>query len=145
MIFKFTWLYATKSTTTKEVINCLLIQQKVFGNPAKIISDRGSAFTSEEFEDYCSKEGIKHILITTGVPRSNGQVERVNRIIIPIFTKLSLDNPSKWYRFIDQVQRSLNCTLQRSIGVTPFEVLVGTKMRIKEDLYNNRKRNFNQL
>ncbi|KAG5883125.1 hypothetical protein JTB14_030960 [Gonioctena quinquepunctata] len=30
---KFTWLYACKSTTTKEVIDCLEEQKQVFGNP----------------------------------------------------------------------------------------------------------------
>lgn len=131
---KFTWLYTTKSTTAKEVVECLTRQQKIFGNPSRIISDRGTAFTAEEFENYCVEEGIKHIRITTGVPRSNGQVERINRIIIPILTKLSLEDPSKWYKFIDRVQRALNCTIQRSINATPFEVLIGTKMKNKEDV-----------
>ena len=84
--------------------------------------------------NYCSNEGIKHVLITTGVPRSNGQVERINRIIISVLTKLSLEDPMKWYKFIDRVQRALNCTVQRSIDNTPFEVLVGIKMKNKEDI-----------
>lgn len=95
---KFTWLYPTKSTTSKEVIKKLEAQRQIFGNPACIISDRGTAFTSKEFGDYCDDENIKHILITTGLPRANGQVERINRTIIPILAKLSLEDPTKWYR-----------------------------------------------
>lgn len=45
---KFTWLYACKSTTTKEVISWLEKQKQVFGNPGRIITDRGTAFTPEE-------------------------------------------------------------------------------------------------
>lgn len=131
---KFVWLYATKSTTAKEVVECLTKQQKIFGNPSRIISDRGTAFTAEEFENYCSEENIKHILITTGVPRSNGQVERINRILIPVITKLSLEDPTKWYKCLNSVQRALNSTVQRSINLTPFEVLLGTKMRSKDDI-----------
>lgn len=86
---KFTWLYATRSTSAAEVIDRLRRQSHTFGNPKRIISDRGAAFTSGEFEDYCQSEGVKHQLITAGVPRANGQVERVNRTLIPLLTKLS--------------------------------------------------------
>lgn len=78
---KFIWLYPTKSTTSQEVIKKLELQQQIFGNPACIISDRGMAFSSKEFQSYCDDEGIKHILITTGLPRANGQMERINRTI----------------------------------------------------------------
>ncbi|GFV56950.1 retrovirus-related Pol polyprotein from transposon 17.6 [Trichonephila clavipes] len=65
-------------------------QQKTFGNPIRIISDRGSAFTSKLFNDYCDEENIQHLQIATGVPRGNGQVERIHRTLIPVLTKLSL-------------------------------------------------------
>ncbi|GFT81522.1 transposon Tf2-6 polyprotein [Trichonephila clavipes] len=58
---KFTWLYPTRSTDAAEVINRLENQRHVFGNPARIITDTGSAFTSSSFEDYCKKQNILHI------------------------------------------------------------------------------------
>ncbi|GFW93631.1 transposon Ty3-I Gag-Pol polyprotein [Trichonephila clavipes] len=64
---KFTWLYPTRSTDAAEVINRLENQRHVFGNPARIITDKGSAFTSSAFEDYCKKQNILHISITTGL------------------------------------------------------------------------------
>lgn len=63
---KFTWLYATKSTTMAEVLARLEKQAAIFGNPRRIISDRGTAFTSNDFEDYCRRENIQHVLTTTG-------------------------------------------------------------------------------
>lgn len=131
---KFTWLYATKTTSSKETIKCLRIQQQTFGNTCRIITDKGTAFTSKEFNEYCEEEGIQHITITTGVPRGNGQVERINRIIIPILTKLSLDDPNKWWKYVDRVQKALNSTFQRSIHATPFEILIGVQMKNKEDI-----------
>ncbi|GFV17934.1 retrovirus-related Pol polyprotein from transposon gypsy [Trichonephila clavipes] len=71
-------------------------QQKTFGNPIRIISDRGSAFTSKLFNDYCDEENIQHLQIATGVPRGNGEVERIHRTLIPVLTKLSLDDSTKW-------------------------------------------------
>ncbi|XP_076383359.1 uncharacterized protein LOC143260735 [Megalopta genalis] len=40
----------------------------------------------------------------------------------------------KWYRMVDRVQRSINSTYQRSIGMSPFELMFGTKMRQAEDI-----------
>ncbi|KAG5868543.1 hypothetical protein JTB14_026561 [Gonioctena quinquepunctata] len=108
---KFTWLYACKSTTTKEVIDCLEKQKQVFGNPSIIITDRGTAFTAEEFKNYCIDEGIQNLTITTGVPRGNGQVERVNCIIIPVLTELSLEDPGRWFKYVERVQKALGLHL----------------------------------
>ncbi|KAG5860841.1 hypothetical protein JTB14_011170 [Gonioctena quinquepunctata] len=68
------------------------------------------------------------------VPRGYGQVERVNRIIIPVLTKLSLEDPGRWFKYVERVQRALNSTIQRSIGTSPFEILTGVKMRNKEEV-----------
>lgn len=92
---KFTWLYGTKSTTSSEVIDRLRKQSFIFANPRRIFSDRGTAFSSKEFKNYCHEEGIEHTLVTTRVPRANGQVERVNRTLIPLLTKLSAPKSSE--------------------------------------------------
>ncbi|GFX39222.1 retrovirus-related Pol polyprotein from transposon 17.6 [Trichonephila clavipes] len=70
----------------------------------------------------------------TGVPRGNGQVKRIHRTLIPVLTKLSLDDSTKWYKYVDRLQRILNSTICRSTKGTPFELLVGTKMRNKKDI-----------
>lgn len=131
---KFVWLYPTKTTTSKETLSKLDKQKQIFGSPSYIITDRGTTFSSDEFKKYCDDESIHHSMITTGLPRANGQVERLNRTIIPILTKLSLDDPKKWYRHVDKVQQTINSTFQRSINTTPFQLLIGVKMKQKEDL-----------
>ncbi|XP_055622399.1 uncharacterized protein LOC129765966 [Toxorhynchites rutilus septentrionalis] len=92
---KFVWIYPVKSTTAEEILQKLEIQKATFRNPARIISDRGAAFTSKAFQKYCEAEGIEHLLTTTGVPRGNGQVEKINGIIVPALTKLSIDDVDK--------------------------------------------------
>jgi len=39
---KFVWLYPTKSTGTEEVLEKLEKQAAVFGNPRRIVIDRGT-------------------------------------------------------------------------------------------------------
>ncbi|GFW93567.1 pro-Pol polyprotein [Trichonephila clavipes] len=131
---KFTWLYTVKTVSAESALEKLKQQQKTFGNPIRIISHRGSAFTSKLFNDYCDEENIQHLQIATGVPRGNGQVKRINRTLIPVLTKLSLDDSTKWYKYVDRLQKILNSTISRSTNWTPFKLLVGIKMRNKEDI-----------
>jgi len=130
---KFVWLYATKTTNTAEVLSKLKKQSTIFGNPRRMISDRGAAFTSREFAEYCVKEKIHHVLTTTGVPQANGQIERVNRVLIPLLTKFSDPKREEWFKFLDISQLYLNCTSHRSIRTTPFHLMFGTHARVRDD------------
>ncbi|GFU31762.1 hypothetical protein TNCV_1176311 [Trichonephila clavipes] len=105
-----------------------------FGNPRFLITDRGTTFTSDEFRTYCSEQKITLHHITTGFPRANGQVERINRTIIPVLSKMSEDDPTKWFKHVPSLQEVLNSTFQRSINTTPFELLFGTQINNKTDL-----------
>jgi len=129
---KFCWLFPTKSTAASEVIDRLATLEVTFGNPERIVSDRGTAFTSHSFEQYCEDRNIRHILITTGMPRGNGQVERFNAIIINVLAKLCIDQPDKWYRQVGKVQMAINGSVQRSIGMTPFKLTFSVEMRHAE-------------
>ncbi|GFX40459.1 retrovirus-related Pol polyprotein from transposon 17.6 [Trichonephila clavipes] len=131
---KFVWIYPVKSTSTKDALDKLILQQTIFGNPSKIITDKGSAFTSTEFQKFCQEESIEHVQITTGVPRGNGQIERMHETIIPVLTKLTIEEPEKWFKHVHRLQRIMNSTTTRSTKFTPFEVLIGVKMKQKEDL-----------
>ena len=55
------------------------------------------------------------------------------RTLIPLLTKLAAPKPDDWYKHVDQVQRYLNSTISRSTGKTPFQLLVGVEMQIKEN------------
>lgn len=133
---KFTWIYPVKTLSTDETLDKLKLQQQTFGAPERIITDRNAAFTSNDFRQYCKDENVTHYTITTGQPRGNGQVERIHQIIIAVLSKLSADDPTKWYRRVSKVQRCLNGTYQRAIGMSPFELLFGTKMRDQDDELN---------
>lgn len=66
------------------------------------------------------------------MPRANGQVERLNTVIINILAKMSLEKPDQWYRQVPRVQLALNGSYQRSIGMTPFKLVFGVEMNHPE-------------
>ncbi|XP_028042638.1 uncharacterized protein K02A2.6-like, partial [Bombyx mandarina] len=131
---KFVWIYPVKTVTAKETVEKLRLHQKDFGNPRRIITDRGTAFTGSEFREHCEEEDIEHVTITTGIPRGNGQVERMNSIIISALTKMCIEEPGHWYKYTSKLQQVINSTYQRAICTTPFELLTGVKLKLKEDL-----------
>lgn len=126
---KFVWLYPVKNLTTSEVINRLQQKRDTFGNPNRMITDRHAAFTSNDFENFCKENFINHLVITTGVPRGNGQVERINATVCSVLSKMTVDEPAIWYIHVPKLQRFLNSCVNRSTNSTPFELLCGSKMR----------------
>lgn len=152
---KYVKLYPTKHASTSEAIRCLDDYFVNYSRPGVIISDRGASFTSREFCDFVNGNDVKHILIATGSPQANGQVERINRILTPMLAKLvDNENGKYWYKVLRNVEYSLNNTLNKSIGTTPSEALFGISQRgkvrdeIATYLQNNRcesDRNINRL
>lgn len=130
---KFTWLFPCKKTTTEETIRKLEVIADVFGYPRRIIADRGTAFTSGAFRKYCEDHGVELHHVATGVPRGNGQVERMHRVIISSLAKLSAEHPEQWYRYVSRVQRYLNGSYQRAINASPGKVMFGVDIRLFGD------------
>jgi len=129
---KYVKLYATKSTSSKEVIVALRNYFTYYSRPRLLVSDRGTAFTSEEFEEFLTTNNIKHILIATGSPQANGQVERINRVIKPMLGKLIEDSSAKnWTSTLGEIEFALNNTISRSIGETASRLLFGADQRGK--------------
>src|SRR5690606_9252130 len=91
-----------------------------------VISDRGTAFTSQAFERYCQENGIQHVKCSTQHPEANGAVERVNRILASSFA-IHTEKPSgsDWAKKLLQVQHDLNAVPHKSTGKSPFFVLYG--------------------
>lgn len=49
---RFTWLFAVKHLSSKEVIKHLTFLFSMLGNPKKVISDIGTAFMSQELKQF---------------------------------------------------------------------------------------------
>lgn len=149
---KFSRLYPCKSTTSAEAVKHLKEHFRCYSKPHRLISDRGSSFTSDEFKNFMEEESIKHVLIAVGTPRANGQIERLHRVITPMLAKLS-DPPKKWDQAISLVEFALNNTVCRSIGNTPSQLLFGIdqlgqvndNLRLHLDSQTNESRDLEKL
>lgn len=134
---KFVWIFACKTKSSSETLKKFQAITDVFGNPTRVITDKGGAFIANEFKEFCELNNIIHVQNTTGVPRGNGQVERINRTVKETLSKLTLADPKIWFKFVTPLQQILNSTVTRSTKRTPFELLFGVKMCRKDDLEVN--------
>lgn len=129
---KFVKLYPVKTTDAKEAVDCLREYFRCYSRPKTIVFDRGSCFTSNEFETFISENNIKHVLVATATPRANGQVERVNRVVGPMSAKISDPLTGKhWYKMLSDVEFTLNKSIHSSIGTTASMLLFGVNQRGK--------------
>ncbi|KAF8795372.1 Pro-Pol polyprotein like [Argiope bruennichi] len=100
---KFVRLRPCPSCSTKNVLKYLDEFTNDFGCPRRIVTDRGSCFSSSLFEDYCKQFGIKHTLNTSQRPQANGQVERINRILIPmISSSVQTESHKDWDKILPE-------------------------------------------
>lgn len=126
---KYVKLYATRTTSTTEVVRCLTQYFSNYSRPLRIITDRGSSFTSREFTEFIEKNNIRHIKIATASPQANGQAERMNRSIIPMIAKLSNEKGTNWPDVLTEVEYAMNNTMNRSTGERPSILLYGVAQR----------------
>lgn len=121
---KYIRLYACKTVASKETISHLRDYFRSYGRPRRIVSDRGTCFTSDEFGGFSRDESISHVCVAVGTPRANGQVERFNRVITPMLGKI-VEDPRKWDIALPSVEYAINNTTSRSTGETPSRLLFG--------------------
>ncbi|XP_036318833.1 uncharacterized protein K02A2.6-like [Rhagoletis pomonella] len=73
---KFPYISLMTTTTTAATISALATIFTIEGIPKTLASDNGPQLTSEEFNVFCTHQGIKHITSAPFHPASNGLAER---------------------------------------------------------------------
>jgi len=127
---KYVHLYPCGSTDAAGVTRLLKKFCDDRGIPDRIISDRGTCFTSRTFRRFCLDREIAHTLNSTRHPQANGQVERANRTIIPLLS-LSTADQRRWDTKVKDVERMMNTAVNKTTSRTPYEVLHGYRPRFQ--------------
>ena len=98
--------------------------------PRVLISDNAKEFVSEIFKTLCKFYDIHKCEIVAHKPSSNGLVERTNRKIIEVLRTLITPTTSDWHLILDDVQLTLNNTVNESVGDSPHYILYGYDYRM---------------
>jgi hypothetical protein len=99
------------------------------GVPKRIISDRGSQFTSRFWESLHRALGTNLSFSTAFHPQTGGQTEQVNQILEDMLRACVLSYGAKWEDCLPFAKFAYNNSYQASLHMAPFEALYGRKCR----------------
>jgi transposase InsO family protein len=97
----------------------------LYGVPKKIMSDRGSQFTSKFWEKLNESMDTKINFNSAYHPHMDGQMERTNQILENMLRACSLKYGKSWDKSLPYAEFSYNNSYQASIEMVPFEELYG--------------------
>jgi hypothetical protein len=92
-----------------------------------IVSDRGTQFTSKFWKSLQQAMGTKLDFNTAYHPQSDGQTERVNKVLEDLLRACVLTSDRNWESSLPYAEFSYNNSHQTSIKMSPFEALYGRK------------------
>ncbi|KAG8503263.1 hypothetical protein CXB51_001214 [Gossypium anomalum] len=107
-----------------------LVSQIVYGgdcstswSPVSIISDRDPRFTSRFWQKLHEALGTQLNFSTVFYPQTDGQVERVIRILEDMLRGCVIDFRGSWEDYLPLAEFAYNNSYQVSIRMTPYEAL----------------------
>jgi hypothetical protein len=107
---------------------------RLHGLPKTIVSDRDVKFVSYFWKTLWAKMGTKLQFSSAFHPQTDGQTETVNRSLGNLLRCLVTDHHSSWDLLLPQAEFAYNSSVNRSTGLSPFEIVTGTKPKVPMDL-----------
>lgn len=111
-----------KETVTAEQSAKLFLQHvfRYHGMPKRLVSDRDPRFTSHFWKELFCLLGTDLAMSTAAHPETDGQTERVNRVVEDILRSLCDEDPKGWSNLLVFVEFAINNSTHSSTGLTPF-------------------------
>ena len=127
------WLevHPVNAATAAATIDKLRVIFSTHGLPEMIVSDNGTVFTSKEFSDFMTYNGITHVKSSPYHPSINGLAERAVQTFKTGLKKLTEGTlESKLSHFLFHYR----LTPQTTTGQSPAELLLGRRIKSHLDL-----------
>jgi hypothetical protein len=99
------------------------------GVPKKIVSDRGTQFTSHFWQQLHEALGTHLNFSSAYHPQTDGQTERINQILEDMLRACALQDQSRWDKKLPYAEFSYNNSYQASLKMSPFQALYGRSCR----------------
>lgn len=121
---KYVFMRAVQDVTARETVIVFREFISHYGKPERVITNRGTAFTAAMFTLFCREHNIMHVKVASKSPRSNGQVEIVNAIVLRCLATSTDDiECTDWDLTLMEVQWAINNSVHRITKCKPFEVM----------------------
>jgi hypothetical protein len=107
---------------------------RLHGLPQLIVSDRDVKFVSYFWKTLWAKMGTKLKFSSAFHPQTDGQTEVVNRSLGNLLRCLVTDHHTTWDLLLPQAEFAYNNSVNRSTGLSPFEIVTGRRPKVPIDL-----------
>ncbi len=122
---KWMEVFPLNNATSHQTVEKLRQAFACHGLPDKVVSDNGTPFTSAEFSEFMTKNGILHIRTAPYHPSSNGLAERAVRTFKNAMKRMDQGTvETKVSRFLF----TYRITPHSSTGISPAELLMGRRL-----------------
>ena len=123
--------YVTPNQTAKTIAKFLYGGYiSIFGAPARLLSDRGTSFTSSIIEELCKILGIQQLQTMPYHPQTNGLVERSHQMIMHMIVKLGEDKKANWPSHLADIAHAYNATRSTVTWYSPHYLMFGRWPRL---------------
>ena len=117
---KYVLAYVIPNQTAKTITKFLYGGYiSIFGAPARLLSDRGTSFTSSIIQELCEILGIQWLWTMPYHPQTNGLVERSHQTIMCMIGKLGEDKKADWPSHLAEITHTYNATQSAVTGYSP--------------------------
>ncbi|WVZ75797.1 hypothetical protein U9M48_023828 [Paspalum notatum var. saurae] len=99
------------------------------GVPKKIVSDRGTQFTSHFWKRLHESMDTRLNFSSAYHPQTDGQTERTNQILEDMLRACAIQYGTSWDKSLPYAEFSYNNSYQASIKMSPFQALYGRRCR----------------
>ncbi|CAG8489561.1 8277_t:CDS:10 [Paraglomus occultum] len=112
----------TKTTNTDEALKFVYEDiYTVYGKPQQLITDQGTAFTSNLWKRTMQKWKIKHTPTTAANPQANSQVKRFNQTLVKMLKKKLGARKDQWDQKLQGLLMDYRASVQATTEKTPAE------------------------
>lgn len=131
---KWPEVYAVKDRTAPTVAGCLTDFICKHGVPTRIIHDRAAEFMSDMLQETARILGITQLPTSGGHPQTDGMVERLNRTLKQMLTKVVSKGGKDWDELLGPILLAYRTAPHTSTGESPFTLLYGRDARVPTSL-----------
>jgi hypothetical protein len=115
-----------ESVTSKDMVDLFFTHVvSKHGMPKEVISDRGPHFIGSFWAEVCNRLQIEKKTTTAYHPETNGQTERMNRVVEEALRSYINSEQDDWHTWLPMIEFAINNSWQASIDNTPFYMVYG--------------------
>jgi transposase InsO family protein len=113
---RYAWVVPVKSKSAHATLEAFLTLDMPVNKPRVLLSDNGTEFCNEIFDQYCKTFGITQHFTVPYHPQSNGVVERFNRTLISMLRAYADESGDNWPLLLKKTLAAYNRMRHPAVG-----------------------------